>query len=301
MPGITCPCGTDAVVSYLEWQRATRQPSTVLPPLSCDCALHVFDPAQAHRLLPGRRYDPPLASLADMRAMHRQLGVERAVLVQPSVYGFDHTVMIAALRSDPERCRGVALLDDSLDDRALRALHDAGVRSARFNILSRFGQPFDEAAFRRQAARAVRLGWSISLHATLAELAQHAALLLSLDAPVIVDHGAYFDPRAWTEPAADFLREALSRGHWWVKLSRLDHRSRPPYDDVVAIMRALVGLDATRMLWATDWPHPLYDAAASVMPNDADLVDLLVRAVPDASVREQVLVRNPAGLFGFSA
>lgn len=289
------------MVSCLDWLRATRRPATVLPPRSCDTALHVFDPAHAHRLLPGRRYEPASATLAELQAMHRQLGIERAVLVQPSVYGFDHTVLIDALRADPDRYRGVALLDDSIDDQALRTLHGAGVRSARFNILSRFGQPFDEAAFRRQTARAVRLGWSLSLHATAAELAQHAALLLSLDAPVIVDHAAYLDPEGLHGPGADFLREALARGHWWLKLSRLDHRSRPPYDDVVTVMRTLAGLDATRMLWATDWPHPLYDAASHTMPNDADLVELLVRALPDATVREQILVHNPAGLFGFPA
>ena len=35
------------------------------------------------------------------------------------------------------------------------------------------------------------------------------------------------------------------------------------------------------------------------MPNDADLVELFARAVPDAALREQILVHNPARVFGF--
>jgi 2-pyrone-4,6-dicarboxylate lactonase len=35
------------------------------------------------------------------------------------------------------------------------------------------------------------------------------------------------------------------------------------------------------------------------MPNDGDLADVLVDWIPDASLREQVLARNPAKLYRF--
>jgi predicted TIM-barrel fold metal-dependent hydrolase len=35
------------------------------------------------------------------------------------------------------------------------------------------------------------------------------------------------------------------------------------------------------------------------MPNDADLADVLAVWSPDAALREQVLVRNPAKLYRF--
>jgi predicted TIM-barrel fold metal-dependent hydrolase len=35
------------------------------------------------------------------------------------------------------------------------------------------------------------------------------------------------------------------------------------------------------------------------MPNDGDLADLLSDWAPDADLREQVLVRNPARLYDF--
>lgn len=282
-----------------DWRRDTRQPAVTLPPGSCDCAIHVFDPARVDLLLPGRRYEPPVAWLDELRTLHERLGVQRAVLVQPSVYGSDHAVLLSALRADPARYRGVALLDDSVSDAACEELHAAGVRSARFNILSRFGATFDTAAFRRQVRRAEALGWCVSLHATADELAAHARLLLDIRAEVVVDHLAYLNPRDLDGEGFRFLREAVKRGHWWIKVSRVDHRFAPPYDGAVELIRRVVSLNPGRMLWATDWPHPLYDVATTTMPNDADLVELFARAVPDVALREQILVHNPACVFDF--
>ncbi|MDO9359195.1 MAG: amidohydrolase family protein [Polaromonas sp.] len=289
------------MLPYLDWQRGTRAPDLRLPPLSCDCAIHVFDAAHAHRLLAGRRYDPPAASLQDLQAMHKRLGIERAVLVQASVYGSDHTVLLRALRADPGRYRGVALLDASISDADCADMHAAGVRSARFNILSRFGAAFDTTAFLREVRRAEELGWSLSLHASADELAVHAPMLLKLDTPIVIDHLAYLSPAQIPGVGFDFVCEALARGNWWVKVSRMDHRSHPPYSEMAALASQVIALRPDRMVWATDWPHPLYDAATCTMPNDADLVELFARSVPDAAVREQILVRNPSTLFDFPA
>jgi len=63
------------------------------------------------------------------------LGVDRAVLVQPSVYGTDNRAMLAALKQHPEKFRGVAVIADNTTDRELEALHQAGVRGVRCNIV----------------------------------------------------------------------------------------------------------------------------------------------------------------------
>jgi predicted TIM-barrel fold metal-dependent hydrolase len=51
-----------------------------------------------------------------------------------------------------------------------------------------------------------------------------------------------------------------------------------------------------QVIWGTDWPHVM---VISAMPNDGDLCDLLGDWVPDAALRKQVLVDNPARLYGF--
>ena len=66
------------------------------------------------------------------------LGVDRAVLVQPSVYGTDNRAMLAALKNHPMQMRGVAVIPSKPQDVTetyLAELHSAGVRGIRCNIV----------------------------------------------------------------------------------------------------------------------------------------------------------------------
>lgn len=63
------------------------------------------------------------------------------------------------------------------------------------------------------------------------------------------------------------------------------------------VKQAYVAAAPDRTLWATDWPHVHY--AKKSVPNDADLLGLLYRYVPDPASRYKVLVDNPARLYGF--
>ena len=59
------------------------------PPKSCDCHVHVVGPKDRFPLSPDRVYTPMDASAADLTAMLARLELERVVLVQISVYGFE--------------------------------------------------------------------------------------------------------------------------------------------------------------------------------------------------------------------
>ena len=90
----------------------------------------------------------------------------------------------------------------------------------------------------------------------------------------------------------------MQRDNCWVKISGAERNSTegPPYTDAVPFAQALVAAAPDRILWGTDWPHPNTEGP---MPNDGDLVDLLALHVPDESVRNRILVDNPARLYGF--
>ncbi|MBL0919936.1 MAG: amidohydrolase family protein [Hydrogenophaga sp.] len=291
------------MTQYLDWVRNTRQATVSAPPSSCDCAVHIYRPKGVGTLSPQRRYDPPQASIEELEAVHAAMGIERAVIVQASIYGNDHTVMLEALRRAPERYRGIAVIDEGTSDAQLRELHEAGVRGARFNLLARFGTAFDPKAFLRSVERVQAMGWSASLHATVPELKEKRAVIDQIRGTVILDHVAYFfDPADGNQPQdLDFLRSFTDRGHWWIKISRMDRYVRAPYDAVVGTLGRLVQAAPDRTVWATDWPHVLYPADAAVVPNDADLIELVFRCVPDAALREKLLVHNPARLFDFPA
>src|SRR4051812_24341414 len=105
--------------------------------LACDCHAHVCGPQSRYPYAADRLYTPHDALLADYRAMLESLGMERGVLVQPSIYGTDNRAMLDALALDPQRLRGVAVVPFDVPASEIEALHARGVRGVRCNIVDR--------------------------------------------------------------------------------------------------------------------------------------------------------------------
>jgi len=112
-----------------------RKPQLRLPALACDCHAHVCGPAARYPYWPGRVYTPPDCLPSAYRRMLATLGVERAVLVQPSVYWTDNRAMLDAMQEAGAAFRGVAVVDESIGDAQIDRLHAAGVRGLRCNIV----------------------------------------------------------------------------------------------------------------------------------------------------------------------
>jgi len=160
--------------------------------------------------------------------------------------------------------------------------------------------PSDETV-RELAALVTPFGWHLEVHVAGSGIADRFATFAGLDAPVVVDHLARVDLREGLGgPGVVALRRLLDTGHVWLKLSGVDRVSLtgPPYDDGVELA-ALLGAEAPeRVLWGTDFPHP---NISGPMPDDGVLLDLIPRMVPDEHRRHQLLVDNPASLFGFGS
>src|SRR5688500_3012832 len=147
----------------------TRTPRLKMPPGSCDCHAHVFGPQNRFPYLPNAAYIPQDATPTDYARMLRTIGCERAVLVQPSVYGTDNSAMIDALRSGVFSFRGVAVVDADIADRELEDMHAAGVRVVRINLASATpGLTLAEAP--ALAARIKKLGWHLQFFMDLKKL-----------------------------------------------------------------------------------------------------------------------------------
>ncbi len=84
--------------------------------------MHVFGPQDRYRLDPRRSYTPHVTPLAQYQAVMQALGIERAVLVQPSVYGTDNAALLDALREGGPAFRGVAVPPPDLDAATQSAL-----------------------------------------------------------------------------------------------------------------------------------------------------------------------------------
>src|SRR5260221_5943799 len=125
----------------------TRTPTFRLPPLACDAHTHIFGPGDKYPYAPGRPYTPPDAPLEDFQALHRKVGIGRAVIVNASVHGTDNRVALDAIAVSNGTFRAVANIDDSITERGLRELHEGGFRGCRFNFVRHLGGVPDMAAF----------------------------------------------------------------------------------------------------------------------------------------------------------
>ena len=101
----------------------SSQPSTKVnfdvPAGACDCHVHIFGDPQRYPFFSGRVYTPETASVAELRALHRALHMDRVVLVQPSVYGTDNSCTLDAVKALGTRARGIAVIDANTTDAAL--------------------------------------------------------------------------------------------------------------------------------------------------------------------------------------
>ncbi len=275
----------------------TPAPSWKAPPLSCDCHFHIFGPYDRFPLDAGRHYDPPAALIPAYLRVADALGIQRMVIVQPSVYGNDNRATLDAARQfGLDRARVVAVVDPSISDAELQALHDGGTRALRFNLVSGNGSPVE--ALETMARRIAPLGWHMQLYVSGAVLEQIAPQLATLPVEVVIDHmGGVKTADGITAPGFQALLRLLGSGRAWVKLCgyRISS-SGPPFADVAPFARALFAAAPDRCVWGTDWPHP---SLTEWMPEDGALLDLLGQWIPGEADRRRVLVDNPARLYGF--
>src|SRR4029079_9767879 len=143
-------------------------PRQALPEGACDTHAHICGPQSRFAYAAARIYTPPDALVPDYVRLLRTLGCGRAVLVQPSVYGTDNTVLVGALedlRAAEIECRAGAVVDAGVTDSELDRLHRAGIRGVRFNLVDvanpQAGVPLD--AMRRLASRTAGRRWHTEL------------------------------------------------------------------------------------------------------------------------------------------
>jgi len=285
----------------------TRKPGWIPPPRSCDTHFHVFGPPDQFDFAPTREYTPPGAPLEHYLNMLEVVGIERAVVVQPSVHGLDNAVTLDAIRRGGGRFLGVGRVDANTTRSEMERLREGGIRGVRFNLLERPRGNVELDEFDRVVEHIGALDWSVDLHIDPANLLAQEKRIRALPMPVVFDHIARIKPaEGIKQPAFQLLLDLLKEDRFWVKISGADKicntrvHSYPgvPYIEVVPFARAVIAAAPERVIWGTDWPHS-NNFAPGYTPNDGDLLDLLLEFAPSEALRRKILVDNPAALYGF--
>jgi 2-pyrone-4,6-dicarboxylate lactonase len=277
---------------------APGKPAIDVPAHACDCHAHIFGDPLRYPYVPNRRYTPAAAGIDDYRAMLSALGLERAVIIQPTIYT-DNQITIDALEASDGKWRGIAVLDRNVQDRELERLHKIGFRGVRFH--PKRGNPASLENLEAVCQRIAPFGWHAQFHLDARDLVDLAPRLEKLPVACVIDHIGHMAPAASArldDPGFLVLLRWLKEERAWAKLSAPNRFGDPllPYPSVTPFAQALAAANPHRVVWASDWPHSSYDG---VMPNDAALLDLLALWVPDEATRNGILVDNPAQLYDF--
>ena len=163
------------------------------------------------------------------------------------------------------------------------------------------GSTWSPATARREdqldtlARRLAPLGWHIQFYVEGDKLAEVAPRLAKLPVDVVIDHAGGVKAALGTaHPQFQSLLRLLDSGRAWIKVCHYRASSvGQPWDDVAPNVQALVAAAPERCVWGTDWPHPQMDP----VPEAGLLFDQFVEWVPDAALRQRVLVDNPAKLY----
>lgn len=287
------------------------QPTTSVdfdvPAGACDCHTHIHGDPVRFAWFAGRTYTPETALPEEMTALHKWLRIQRVVIVTPSVYGADNSATIYGMAARGKDARGVAVIDDKTTDAELDRLVALGFKGIRLNLSTAgINDPkVASARFLAAAARVKSRNWHIQLNTTLPVIAAMKDALAAAPVTLVFDHfGNANEELGVGQPGFSDLADLVKSGKAYVKIS-VTAGARANYGPFTPLARTLIAANPDRILWGSNWPHPnsAGGSTATVTPlwqvDDGLVFNLLPAWAPDAAVRKQILVDNPARLYGF--
>ncbi|KAL2809336.1 hypothetical protein BJX63DRAFT_365385 [Aspergillus granulosus] len=273
-----------------------------LPSQSWDSHMHVVEPR--YPVVADAAYKPTPHTIHDAIAFESSVGIENFVLVQPSIYGYDNSCLLQALRHiGPSRGRGVVVIDPANTNiETLEEWHALGVRGVRVNFQSSGIVPSRDVLRQIlvEQARAIRpLGWMIQLHTSMSVIPILEEIVPQLGVKVCIDHfggpglrrvlweqGDSFDP--YSLAGFSSLISLLKAGRTYVKISAPYRLSKDEeYRDLILMIEEFLRQAPDRVLYATDWPHTRFSGI-----DIGRFTEMCLRACGSHAVAERVFRLN---------
>lgn len=293
--------------SQINQERISRLRS-VIPKGTWDTHMHCVDPTK-FPLSKDAKYTPSPHTIQQARDFLSKLGIEKMVIVQPSIYGNDNACTLAGLKQlGPENGRAVIQFDpDETSQEQLKEWHQLGVRGVRLNFKSVGAKVEGDglALQLRKYSEAVRsFGWVLELYIALEDIPLLEAIVPELgdDVKICIDHiGHPTEASLSTAQSVDVLpglqnlTNLLTRhDNIWVKVSGTYRLSRDAKNPLVqSLGRSILRTRPDRCVFATDWPHTRFE--------DVDVGDYLEEIFEWCQAEgvelRQVLVDNAEILF----
>ena len=281
-----------------------------------DCHIHIVGAQSEYPFTAKRSYAVPPATIADYERVASVLGIDHAVVIQPSFYGTDNRCLIDTLEAVGPRWRGVAVVDGQTSDREMARLSDVGCCGTRLNLVSTGGPTDGEVGtiVERTLSIIAGSGWHLQIFTQPCNLRTIADIQSRTETPIIIDHIGFadLDRDDLLAPDGDVATlQRICEAGGYVKLSGIYRLCDDPFDPrLAAIAQALFAAVPDQLVWASDWPHtPGHQGRPSpdttLMPyrglDTGRLLAPVATWLPDGDDRRRLLVENPEKLYGLAA
>jgi predicted TIM-barrel fold metal-dependent hydrolase len=227
--------------------------------MRCDTHVHIVGLSDRYKQIPTRTYLASPASLEGLQACAATRMISRFVLVQPSFYGTDNTLLLESLDQLGARGRGVAVLDPTAATPQILAEFSArGVRGLRINLYSPLGDVAPLARRLGPTADCARTAnWHVEVIASIQILSDNLVLLSQAGVPIVIDHYGLYGKTSPDSSHGRKLLELLGQPHVWIKLSAPYRNSNDPLDmqPNMPWLNAILAVAEDRCVWGSDWPH----------------------------------------------
>jgi len=279
--------------------------------MRCDTHVHIVGLSDRYKQIPTRTYLASPASLEGLQACAATRMISRFVLVQPSFYGTDNTLLLESLDQLGAQGRGVAVLDPTTATPQILAEFSArGVRGLRINLYSPLGDVAPLARRLGPTADCARTAnWHVEVIASIQILSDNLALLSQAGVPIVIDHYGLYGKTSPDSSHGRKLLELLGQPHVWIKLSAPYRNSNDPLDmqPNMPWLNAILAVAEDRCVWGSDWPHtPPHSShhGADVALADralsySALVDDFLCALGSEQRADRIMRDNPGRLYDF--
>ena len=281
--------------------------------MRCDCHVHVVGPIDRYPQVAERTYTAGPAPLETLQALGASRGIDRFVIVQPSFYGDDNSMLLDTLSRLGGKGRGVAVVEPQKVEKAeLTRLRAAGVRGLRANLYSPLaGKPIGTLAdaFYGIEALARSIEGHVELVAPIEILAKNADLIRQSSVPVVIDHYGLYGSSRPSDAVGRALLTIAELEHVWIKLSAPYRHDKGQFNTIPdsAWVKAFLQIAPDRCVWGSDWPHPPLHAIhqgptvhSAYRPiSYSDLVDRFLESIPGNVSPARVMSENAHRLYGF--
>ena len=233
----------------------------------------------------GKKIEPGIFDPAILLGHQKDTGVTRTVLIQMSFYQYDNSYMLDVIQSDPDRYRGVGIVDESVAGvgTRMKELGGKGVRGFRLYA-------FPDRTKDWADSTGIQEMWKVGGEEGLAMCCLTDPASLSVirtmcekypDTTVVIDHFARIGAKGTIDPGElDQLLALAAFKNVYVKTSAFYALGlkTPPYTDLAPMIRRLRdAYGSGRLMWGSDCPYQVqgehtYAASVALVQEKLDFL-----------------------------